>query len=157
MILDVGCGSDPKGDINIDIKNHKNLMLDRIFVLADAHNIPFKDKVFSVTVAFHVIEHLKNPLKALKEMARVTEGKVILRTPSEMTVNIHTKEHLFKWGPYTLANLLKLVFPVVETGYTSRQWIREYKFARFIHAWVHVLLGKMGFSSEIYAICTVRK
>ena len=44
------------------------------FILADAHNIPFKDKSFDLVICYETIEHLINPLIALKEMRRALKN-----------------------------------------------------------------------------------
>lgn len=44
------------------------------FILADAQNIPFKDKSFDLVICYETIEHLINPLGALKEIRRVLKN-----------------------------------------------------------------------------------
>lgn len=58
MILDVGCGGSPKGDVNLDqfyddsphttkkIEPKQTLH----FIIADAHRIPVRDKAFSYAI-----------------------------------------------------------------------------------------------------------
>lgn len=41
------------------------------FLVADAHKLPFRANSFDLIVCYEVIEHLVDPLKALKEMKRV--------------------------------------------------------------------------------------
>jgi SAM-dependent methyltransferase len=51
---------------------------------ADAHNLPYADESFDIIISCETIEHLLNPLSALKEMARVcrTDGLLYLTTPN---------------------------------------------------------------------------
>ena len=42
-------------------------------VLADAHNLPFREKAFEFTRCWHVLEHLQNPHQALREIRRVSD------------------------------------------------------------------------------------
>lgn len=51
---------------------------------ADAHNLPYADESFDVIVSCETIEHLLDPLVALKEMARVCRagGLLYLTTPN---------------------------------------------------------------------------
>ena len=75
LTLNIGCGNEPlelervlPGNViqfDFDAWNLPNS------VQGDAHNLPFKDKVFDVVVMADVIEHLVNPLQALREARRV--------------------------------------------------------------------------------------
>ena len=84
MILDVGCGVKPKGDVNIDISydynklgysrpriNHKKV---KNFILADGQFLPFKDAVFDKVVSYGVIAYVENPQKFLEELRRVLKN-----------------------------------------------------------------------------------
>lgn len=92
MRLDIGCGKAPRGDVNCDLfigetphiggrantiepKSIKN------FVRCDASYLPFKSSFFDEVVAFHVLEHLENPTKALLEMMRVSHRSVTFVVP----------------------------------------------------------------------------
>lgn len=95
MILDVGCGACPKGDVNIDVfkcgynvqtgNQQQGEYMDARqipnFVLADAEHLPFKDEVFDVAYSSHVIEHVANPYRMFREMVRVSKRKVVIRCP----------------------------------------------------------------------------
>jgi ubiquinone/menaquinone biosynthesis C-methylase UbiE len=95
MILDVGCGSKPTGDVNVDFfkggwnpqtgdqKRGEYVDTHNInnFVLADACHLPFKDESFNVAFSSHTIEHVQNPLLMLREMCRVAKRKVVVRCP----------------------------------------------------------------------------
>lgn len=64
--LNVGCGSFPSGDVNVDLV--RDFFVD---VVCDAHFLPFRDSVFGRVVCDNVLEHCKNPLKVVWEMYRV--------------------------------------------------------------------------------------
>lgn len=51
---------------------------------ADAQSLPFADNSFDIVISCETIEHLPDPLSALKEMARVcrTGGQLFLTTPN---------------------------------------------------------------------------
>jgi len=53
-------------------------------LLASVNNVPFKDKVFDNIYFLDVLEHLHDPLGALRELYRVLkdEGELILITPN---------------------------------------------------------------------------
>lgn len=123
--LNVGCGAKAIGDVNIDLFpnqreqsvtpwNPKDI---ENFVLADAENLPFQTKVFKLIYAFHILEHINNPLKALREWKRV--GKVVkIKVPSAYDID-QTRTHFYTWNPLTLKNLLQNIFKNVQISYTS--------------------------------------
>ena len=43
----------------------------KVDVVGDAHSLPFKNDSFDVVLATEVLEHLKEPQRALNEMKRV--------------------------------------------------------------------------------------
>lgn len=51
---------------------------------ASAQELPFADKSFNVVIIKHIVEHLPEPERAIKEIGRVTEpgGTLILATPN---------------------------------------------------------------------------
>ena len=54
------------------------------WVVADAHNLPFRNGMIDEVFAGHVIEHLENPLQFLRECRRVLKerGTVTIITPN---------------------------------------------------------------------------
>lgn len=92
--LDIGSGTNPRGDVNVDLfLNETTMQIDSKHptfidakttpnpIKADAHYLPFKDKTFEKSYANHVLEHLENPTKALNELLRVTKIKVTIVVP----------------------------------------------------------------------------
>jgi ubiquinone/menaquinone biosynthesis C-methylase UbiE len=88
MILDVGCGAFPRGSINIDIA----LETDEVFqdgrltptkadILAAGEYLPFIDNSFDEVLSIHAIEHSKTPIVFLKELVRVSNKFVFVKTP----------------------------------------------------------------------------
>jgi len=51
---------------------------------ASAQELPYGDGIFNVVVIKHIVEHLPDPQKAIREIGRVTEkgGTLILATPN---------------------------------------------------------------------------
>ena len=51
-------------------------------VICDAHNLPFDSEKFDLILCIEVLEHLKNPQKAIDEMFRVLkqDGEIIIST-----------------------------------------------------------------------------
>ena len=84
-VLNLGCGgrkSDKHiwfGDVRFDIKKFPN-----VTHVGDAHNLPFKNKIFSLVVCYVTFEHLHSPYKALCEMIRVLQddGKIMIVIPN---------------------------------------------------------------------------
>lgn len=88
--------------------------------VASAGALPFPDKRFSVAVLSHVIEHLEDPISAVREAARVAEYAVI-EVPTEKTFSnlVRTKllgkpfisasaaGHLQFWSPGSIAAFLE--------------------------------------------------
>lgn len=92
-VLDAGCGIGEMTEripncVGIDINKYcvdycksKGLIVYK----ADILNTPFKDKSFDTVICFHVLEHLKRPEDAIKEMYRTLKlnGKLIIVVPTE--------------------------------------------------------------------------
>jgi ubiquinone/menaquinone biosynthesis C-methylase UbiE len=94
-VLDVGCGSgrymayfSGKATLVVGIDISKNAFIKtrngKYFVVADAHNLPFKNSFFELVFCTDVIEHLSKPLQALKEMRRVSQKRIYLCTPNKL-------------------------------------------------------------------------
>ncbi len=51
---------------------------------ASAGELPFKDGVFGIVISKHIVEHLADPARAIREIGRVTneKGILILATPN---------------------------------------------------------------------------
>ncbi len=94
MILDVGCGNLPHGEVNVDlfIKHsiHRKVAdLDTTikvaqtpnFVCANAESLPFATNSFSTVFSKATLEHVNNPVEMLREMLRVSSKRVIFIVP----------------------------------------------------------------------------
>lgn len=140
-ILDVGCGNQARGTVNIDkivpddvwerhatTCNARNISN---FVKADCEHLPFNDRSFQKVVCHHTIEHLKNPFKALREMKRVASKTVIVVWPNHFLEVLHA--HLFcrsklEWLRKHHTKNLSYLKEVFETkGKISKPSIWEYK------------------------------
>ncbi len=89
LILDVGVGtgrfSKPLSDLGFEmvgIDLSRKMLAKarqkgiRNLILADANNMPFKDRTFDASIIVHVLHLLPNWLSVISEMGRVTTGKV---------------------------------------------------------------------------------
>ena len=95
LSLDVGCGSFPRGDVNVDLFrrgwNHQPEKQGRgrymgsskipNFVVADGCHLPFKNSAFEIAYSSHTIEHLGDPEGFIAELCRVSKRKVTLVYP----------------------------------------------------------------------------
>lgn len=88
MILDVGCGHDPRGDVNCDLMVEKSdqewdLNPQKIpnFVRADVRYLPFESRCFDLVYCSHVLEHLEDPGEGLAELKRVSRKTVAVIVP----------------------------------------------------------------------------
>lgn len=55
------------------------------FVVCDATHLPFRSSSFDFVLCSEVIEHLLEPLEALKEIGRVCKRHVLITTPTKTT------------------------------------------------------------------------
>jgi SAM-dependent methyltransferase len=87
-ILDIGSKDGKKAHFCID---KGNLLMSDIskknlspFVLSDATSLPYKDNLFDLVTLFHVLEHIKNDKRALREIHRVLKnnGTALIVTPN---------------------------------------------------------------------------
>lgn len=155
-VLDVGCGP---GSITIDIaKNYlteggsiigveptkeiidtaNNLKqsiaadLDNIsFQIGSIYNLPFEDNTFDLVHAHQVIVHLEDPIKALKELARVAKpGKFVTVKDGDLESMIFDPPKYDVLGEYNIMSAKnrgstdvksgrKLLRRAIEAGYKS--------------------------------------
>ena len=103
--LDVGCGDNPHGDVNVDYRTYQNIELDQVhtkyvdiknipnFIRADALHLPFPNKSFVKTYCYHVIEHVSNPFKLIEELIRVTTQTLEIRCPHRFSKHAKMPYH----------------------------------------------------------------
>ena len=87
MLLDVGCGAHPTGDVNCDLMlQDSDQKWDQIphcqnFVRADVRYLPFRSRSFVIVHCSHVLEHLEDLTEALRELKRVSSSQVVIILP----------------------------------------------------------------------------
>ena len=80
-ILDVGCGTAVYSNLfknYTGIDNARKMLKHPSCVLGNAEHLPFPDNSFDVVMSITAIHNFKNIEKALKEMKRVANNKVII-------------------------------------------------------------------------------
>ena len=118
--LDVGCGSGRSYPFNPAAKGPDVIYLDleapsgpvegRSFIVADAHHLPFRSCAFSEVYMMHVLEHLEEPHKAVREAHRVLApgGKLVLEVPGMFSrVFELDPSHKWRFSPFGLRELLR--------------------------------------------------
>lgn len=98
LVLEIGSGDrpNPRSDVLVDrfvednTERGGNLKIDRPLVVADAHQLPFKDRAFDYVVCYHILEHMDDPARFIREITRVGKRGYI-QSPSEIA------EKLFHW------------------------------------------------------------
>ena len=98
LVLEIGSGDrpNPRSDVLVDRYPEDNterggdLRVDRPLVVADAHHLPFKDRSFDYVVCYHILEHMDDPARFIREITRVGRRGHI-QSPSEVA------EKLFHW------------------------------------------------------------
>lgn len=98
LVLDIGSGHSPHPRADVlcdryiadDTERGGSIRADRPLIVADAHDLPFKDKAFDYVVASHIIEHMDDPVRFCRELQRVARAGHIA-SPSEIA------EKLFYW------------------------------------------------------------
>ena len=110
-VLDVGCYDLFFSDnlkkmgyscVSIDISPRKKEILKQ-----SVEKLAFKDHSFDIVLCLEVLEHIKNPIKALKELRRVAKNQLILSVPYEPFFTIFRfftweKTHLWAITPQVL-------------------------------------------------------
>ena len=84
MILDIGVGKKPLGDINVDVV--PNPMCD---ILGDIQYLPFRDTAISKVICKAVLEHVDDPRLAISEIKRILieKGVAEIGVPKESFTN----------------------------------------------------------------------
>jgi len=126
MNLDVGCGWNYRGDVNVDLflsreitvrhdeqiryKNHKSYDKQRIpnLVCADCHQLPFREDTFNIVYCSHLLEHKGiDADQTIKELLRVANGKLEIRVPSPLANSAHAELHDKVFQPQTFHHIFK--------------------------------------------------
>jgi ubiquinone/menaquinone biosynthesis C-methylase UbiE len=132
-ILDVGCGNEPHGDVNMDLYRRENIHrkgninIRKIpdFILADCHYLPFKDASFEIVFCSHVLEHKGINLKLVcEELLRVAKKQVMIRVPSVLARYYRAEGHATMFVRETFKKLFRDYN--VKVKYNRQGWQHAY-------------------------------
>ena len=129
MRLEVGCGctkgerDPPKGRypfrprlkgsdvVYLELKPPEAGVNPRLaWVVGDAHRLPFADQCFEEVASSHLLEHLDDPLQALREMRRVLRegGECRIWIPNWTTdLRIRHPDHKHRFTFFALRSLVR--------------------------------------------------
>jgi ubiquinone/menaquinone biosynthesis C-methylase UbiE len=89
-------------DLSLDILRQASAQCgDSDFVCASADNLPFHDKHFDLVVCVETLEHLEEPLLALREIERVCKQYILVSVPREPiwhVLNLARGAYIRNWG-----------------------------------------------------------
>ena len=87
-VLDVGSGTAHIKESGHDVVSIDILSFPGIDVVADAHQLPFRNGFFSGVVMLDVMHHLERPVEFLKEASRVLRpgGRLVMIEPAMTTL-----------------------------------------------------------------------
>lgn len=129
FILDAGCGSgiarsfNPYWQANVFMDIEKPPRRIGNFVVGDVNHLPFRNNIFSEVHCNHVLEHLENPIVAIKELIRTSSDMVLIRVPHRFSVNAKAdKTHISFFNKTWFARSLRQlgVLYRVEAFYSPR-------------------------------------
>jgi len=165
--LDIGCGSQKgnkpykKGSdpliVYADIvKTEFNKPF--LSICCSGLNLPFKDNSFSRVLAFHVLEHVYNPLKFLKECKRVAKRTIIIAIPHllrDLRFKNESESHIFTWSYSSFQHLLKLVFEdfIIQRTIIEPQFPFLKKTINQILNWIVLFFSRSRRENELIAYC----
>jgi SAM-dependent methyltransferase len=144
-VLNVGAGRDCRrisdNIVDVDLRYQEDEYtkshgtVPKPHVIADAHYLPFKEKVFDTVMSLHLLEHLEDPVGGLMEMLRVTKGNGVVcgAIPDGSGNAPHSywrdKTHIQLWTRYTFGIWLFTSFGL------QIAVIQYCRMKRFINRW----------------------
>lgn len=83
------------------IKLGRKIYPDIKIIQGSIYKLPYKNNSFDLVLCTEVLEHLEDPKKALKELARVSKKYLLLSVPNEpyfMLANFLRGKNISRWG-----------------------------------------------------------
>jgi SAM-dependent methyltransferase len=132
-LLDIGCGRKPwtaifapyvTEHIGVDPEIGSSLDIDEADIVADAYSVPLSGESADTVLLTEVLEHLEDPVRALKEAHRLLRpsGALILTTPLIFPVHGAPRD-FFRYSPHGLEYVMRQAgFEGVTVRPLSGQW-----------------------------------
>ena len=102
--IDVGSGNHPMGDVNLDID--PTCKCDN-FIHGDAHYLPFRERVFDLAKATHLIEHTINPVQVIQELYRVSKDQIQILCPHRYSKVSRHSDHKYSFNTIWFENAFR--------------------------------------------------
>jgi ubiquinone/menaquinone biosynthesis C-methylase UbiE len=104
LLLDCGCGDRYFGDARVI--NFEYLPFELPDIFGDGHALPFKDATFDAVFSQAVIEHMRDPFLAAREIARVLKPGGLVYAESAFMQPLHAVPyHFFNTTPWGIEEL----------------------------------------------------
>ena len=100
--------------INLDIKQGSN-----VDIVADAMNMPIKEKSYDMVICQAVLEHISNPQKAIAEIKRVLKPNGILYCTIPFLQGYHADPYDYQRLTLKGGELLLKDFKIIKKGVSS--------------------------------------
>lgn len=139
-VLDAGCGSNEgynfkpysKANVFLDIESPSKKIEN--FIVGDVSHMPFRDAVFEEVYCSHVLEHINNPLDALRELIRVCDGFLTVKVPHRFSKNAKKDpKHINFFNARWFEKALEYLF------ITSYNYKIEVKHKSLIHPYIPII------------------
>lgn len=119
--------------LNIDLTPFPN-----VHIVADIHNLPFKDGCADAVICESSLEHFKEPKRVIKEICRVLKPKGLVYISAPFIVGFHASPNdYYRWTLNGLKELLK-DFEEKESGVG---WGPTYALTSILREWLAVILS----------------
>ncbi len=128
-VLDAGCGTGKlaesrnfKSYCGVDFVEHELWKTvqssNTTFSEMSVEALKFDDNSFDLVVCAHVLEHVRNPIRVLNEIKRVTKSRAIVILPRERSYkagfNLHVNHFQYDWEVRALLNQLSSAVSTIE-------------------------------------------
>lgn len=154
--LNLGCGEDYKeGWVNVDCRN--NIKSDVKWDLEE-FPYPFKDNDFSEVLISHVLEHVADPIKTLKEIIRICEhhAKVIIKVPHAFSyANVSSIQHKANFVEHSFSQHHLKEYDLEQLKLTKQdfffanKWKKRIPFKKYLKIFLNGIYDDLYFELEV--------